>query len=248
MRAVVLEAITALEAFVHQIVFDSLKSRLDPLLTKWLEEKTRMDFDSRLSILTPVALGQPVDKQSDLWARYKRAKEIRNAVTHSGRKVSYAEARQVVDTVYDWLAYLGSTAEVDLALLDFKRQVESGAIIVPNERAAAKQVANFFAQTRAAATDLGPAWAGNLRPDVILRFGGNTVIVEVKIVKSQDLQSVINDGIHQVSRYLEVDPRYRAGLILLSRSRIPEAFPALTVHDEGRISIVLVSLALDTAA
>ena len=46
--AAVLESITALEAFVHQHVFAAIRERLDSLLVTWLEEKTRMDFGSRL--------------------------------------------------------------------------------------------------------------------------------------------------------------------------------------------------------
>lgn len=100
MRAAVLEAIAALEAFVQDVVFTALRGKLDPLLVQWLEEKTRIDFDSRLSVLTPVAVGRQIDKQASLWKKYKGAKEIRNKVTHSGRKVSTDEARFVIDTVY----------------------------------------------------------------------------------------------------------------------------------------------------
>ena len=57
MRPVVLEAITALEAFVHDRVFTRLREHMDPTLVDWLEKKTRTDFDSRLSILAPLALG-----------------------------------------------------------------------------------------------------------------------------------------------------------------------------------------------
>jgi hypothetical protein len=58
-----------------------------------------MDFDSRLGVLTPVALRQPVDKASDLWKRYLRSKKIRNEVTHSGRRVTYDDAVFVLATV-----------------------------------------------------------------------------------------------------------------------------------------------------
>ncbi len=50
MRAVVLEAITALEAYVQSVVFSALGTKLDSLLVQWLEDKTKMDFDSRLSV------------------------------------------------------------------------------------------------------------------------------------------------------------------------------------------------------
>ena len=56
-RGAILEAITALEAYVQKTVFASLENKLDPLLVKWLQEKTMMDFDTRLSLFTPIATG-----------------------------------------------------------------------------------------------------------------------------------------------------------------------------------------------
>ena len=126
MRAAVLEAITALEAFVQSTVFASLNGKIDPLLIQWLEHKTKMDFDSRLSVLTPIAVGRSVDKSSTLWSDYKKAKGIRNKVTHSGVKVSAKDARFVIDTVYNWLAYLGSTLEIEVALMGLKRISSKG--------------------------------------------------------------------------------------------------------------------------
>jgi hypothetical protein len=242
MRAVVLEAITALEAFVDQTVFEALRRRLDPALVDCLQDKTKMDFDARLSILTPAALGRPVDTGGQLWSRYKRAKEIRNKVTHSGRMVSNAEASDVYKTVYDWLAFLGSTADVDLALLDFKHQVESGAIPVPDENAAEQQIADFFGKATVSTSLFQPYWDPRRRPSAILEFGDITVVIEVKFVNSMDLQSLIDAGVDQVSPYLTLDSRYRATLVLFNRTSIPDAFPALTLHGNGRISIVLVSL------
>lgn len=65
-RAAVLEAITALESCVALTVFERLELLLDPLLVQWLRDHTRMDFDSRLSVLTPVATGRPVDTRGTL--------------------------------------------------------------------------------------------------------------------------------------------------------------------------------------
>ena len=61
MRAAILEAITALEAYVQSTIFPALNEKLDPVLVKWLEDKTRMDFDSRLSVLTPVVTEHEID-------------------------------------------------------------------------------------------------------------------------------------------------------------------------------------------
>lgn len=51
-----LEAITALEAYVERTIFGLLEVTMDPQLVHWLAERTRMDFDARLGVLTPVAL------------------------------------------------------------------------------------------------------------------------------------------------------------------------------------------------
>ena len=98
-RASVLEAITALEANVRDKAFSALQAKIGEDLTKWLEEKTRMDFETRLSLFIPIATGLKVDKKDRLWSDYKKAKEIRNKVTHSGKKVTRSQARSVIDTV-----------------------------------------------------------------------------------------------------------------------------------------------------
>jgi len=152
MRAAVLEAITALEAYVQDRIFAVLDEKLDSLLVKWLKHKTQMDFDSRLSVLTPVALNQSVDKKSRLWNDYKRAKDIRDNVTHSGSKVSPEDARFVVKTVYDWLAFLGGTAEVELSLMSFKKYIESAKIRIEREEEAINLVQQYFSLAKAAVT------------------------------------------------------------------------------------------------
>ncbi len=105
-RAAILGAITALEGLVHVTVFGALESQFDPLFVDWLRDKTRFDFDSRLSPLTQVATGLPISKNSKLWNRYKKAKELRNQVTHSGRKVTLEEAKTVLSTIFEWMDYI----------------------------------------------------------------------------------------------------------------------------------------------
>ena len=105
-RAAILEAITALESNIQNKTFPILQSKVGNDLAKWLEEKTRMDFDTRLGLFTPLVTGLNVDKKDRLWCDYKKAKEIRNRITHSGKKVTFAQARSVIDTVYEWIGYL----------------------------------------------------------------------------------------------------------------------------------------------
>jgi hypothetical protein len=110
-RVAVLEAITALEANVRDKVFSALQARVGDDLTKWLEEKTRMDFDTRLGLFIPIATGLKVDKGDKLWSDFKKAKEIRNTVTHSGKRVTRYQARSVIDTVYEWMEYLNQAQQ-----------------------------------------------------------------------------------------------------------------------------------------
>lgn len=110
-RAAILEAITALEANVRDKAFPALQNRVGSDLTKWLEEKTRMDFETRLGLFIPIATGLKVDKKDKLWNDYKKSKEIRNKVTHSGRRVTRVQARFVIDTVYEWIEYLNQAQE-----------------------------------------------------------------------------------------------------------------------------------------
>ena len=78
-RAVVLESMTALEVYVHNKVFKILETRLDPMFVKWLKEKTDMNFDDRLGYITPFTLNEDISRfrESDLWRRYKNARELR---------------------------------------------------------------------------------------------------------------------------------------------------------------------------
>jgi hypothetical protein len=187
LRAAILEAMTALEAYVYKTVFSTLESKIDPLLVKWLEEKTRMDFDSRLAVMTPVATGLAVDKQSKLWIDYKAAKETRNKVTHSGKKVSREDARFVVDTVYNWLTYLGKTVGLSLALRQFKAYVEDKGLTIGNDSQAIQLIVDYFGRTGAAqaASDVKiPAF--NTMADVVLRIGDEVALIDAKYGQFND--------------------------------------------------------------
>lgn len=111
-RASVLEAITALETYVKNLIVVTMNQKFGDDFAKWLEEKTRMDFDARVAVLVPAATGLKVDKSSSLWNRYQSARDIRNKVVHTGKKATKDEARSVIDTVYQWLEYLKGVEEV----------------------------------------------------------------------------------------------------------------------------------------
>ena len=234
MRAAVLEAITALEAYVQSVVFSVLGTKLDSLLVQWLEDKTKMDFDSRLSVLTPVAVGQPIDKQSTLWKEYKDAKEIRNKVTHSGRKVSPADAWSVISTVYKWLAYLGSTVELELALIGLKRYIEENGIKITSEREAISVIADYFGKTKAAVSsqEVGvPLGTRKLRVDLILKFGSFTTLVETKFFsKEASARRRIADVVEQIKTYLAVTGITQSAAIIFQKGEIPEELESVNKY------------------
>jgi len=242
MRAVVLEAISALETYVNRTVFGILDSKLDPLLVNWLKEKTKSNFDARLEVFTPVALGRSIHKKDELWNNYKVAKEIRNKITHSGSKVTRERAKFVVKTVYDWLAYLGSTAEVELSLLGLKKFVEREKIAISNEQEAASIVGAYFGNTKAAIVESEisyPFQAHNLKVDIKLRFGENTIIVETKYSPTQESFDIMyNSAIKQVNTYLNVSQIARGAIIIFSKGLLSESFSMVKTAEEGRISIV----------
>jgi hypothetical protein len=241
-RAAVLEAITALEAFVHQQVFAVLRERLDPLLVKWLEDKTRMDFDSRLSVLTPIATGLPVDQQADLWNRYKRAKSLRNAVTHSGRKVSVEDANGVLQTVHDWLAYLASSVEVDSALAEFKREVELGRLTITDERSASQAIANYFSRSAPAAEALELTVSRGFHADVVLRFGNRLVVIEIKFLRTGRAWDKIVNGVKQIEGLMAQANAERGALVVFSHEALPPNESHLTTVANGKISIISVQI------
>ncbi len=204
-RGAILEAITALEAFVQKTVFPSLQSRLDPILTAWLEERTRMDFDARLSVLVPVATGVSIDKSTELWAGYKKAKEIRNDVVHSGRKVAAIDVAVVIRTVREWLSLLGRTVQLETALLELKRWVEqTRGLSIARESEATHLVARYFERSRAASSSFEEVVDVNgrrRRADLILSFGEHKVLIETTFSgTTANIRNVIDSAVSQVDQ------------------------------------------------
>jgi hypothetical protein len=252
-RAAVLEAITALETFVHRTVFGVLNRTMEPLLVKWLEKKTRMDFDSRLGTLTPFALRQPVDKESKLWTDYIDAKKIRNKVTHEGKRISRDEAEFVLDTVRKWLAYLGSTVEVSLALDSLKRFIESSRLPISSGSAGIRIVHEYFERSGPAIDkDLEPIlqqvrsdrdkFNTQRRPDLVLTFGSHKVVVEVKIVQTRmpEQYNQIQQAMYQVINYVRQAQFTRGALVIFSPYEPPEPFKTVFTDEDGIVSGVII--------
>jgi hypothetical protein len=206
-----------------------------------------MDFDSRLSVLTPVATGLPIDKASKLWDGYKKAKEIRNKVVHSGRKVTATDVELVMATVREWLSYLGSTIELEAVLFALKNWVEqSGKPTIENEAQAIQLVCQYFQQTAAATTTVEVAInkGGRMRhADIILDFGPRKVLVETKFPRTaKNVRSVIRDAVDQVDELRRTANIGQACVIAFMRKR-PEGVPeTVERHNGGEI----LSIAIET--
>jgi hypothetical protein len=244
LRGAVLEAITALEAFVKDTVFSALDGRLDPLLVKWLEERTKMDFDARLSVLTPVATGRKIDKQSSLWNDYKRAKRIRNTVTHTGARVTTRQARFVIDTVYGWLGHLGSTAELVVALSALKRYIEHEAPDrVSSEKEGISLVHEYFGRTKAASAVHEPRGAvGGVRPDLLLTFGDYQVLVEAKYARGGRTRAIVETAVQQVSRYMEIFGVPNSAVVVFQRGELEPGFDTVRRYLDSKVYVVVISV------
>ncbi|MHB1317748.1 MAG: nuclease-related domain-containing protein [Anaerolineae bacterium] len=250
-RAAVLEAVTALEAYVRDVVFSVLPHRIDPLLVKWLEDKTKMDFQCRLSILTPIATGSPVDKQSRLWQDYMQAREIRNAVTHAGRKVSVEKARFVLRTVHAWLAYIGSTAELERVLIGLKSWLETCSP-VRSGWDAEREVSDYLEKSTPAKIYRDhpiPLGSRGVRADVVLQFGTRLVLVEIKYLTSPATLSSLHSAVERLVGMMTASPQITQGAaVLIHDGPIEAGVPEISRHHAGRVLAVVIGLAKENSA
>lgn len=246
-RAAALEAIVALEAYVQATVFPSLAKKIGMDFSKWLEEKTRMDFDSRLSVITPIAIGLPVDTKTGLWSDYKKARKIRHSIIHEGRKVSQDEARFVVETVHKWIAYLGSTVELELALLKLKRYVESNHISVNTKSEALSLITDYFGKTKAATGGIEPEASfssGNsrLREDLILKLGSHRIVIETKFSRRLSTRRTVHKGIEQILSFSKAFGATQAALIVFQPGEIEAGFEGVQKLDDGNLYVVVIKV------
>jgi hypothetical protein len=241
-RAAVLEAITALEAYVALTVFERLEHLLDPLLVRWLRDHTRMDFDARLSVLTPVATGRSVDTRSTLWQDYKSAKEIRNRVTHSGARVSYDRAVFVLSTVRQWMAFVGSTAELTVTLDGLRRYVETARVPIRDGRDASAVVRRYFAKSPRDMVVWAEQRINDLMIDFVLRFAEQRVAVEVKFLQraTESGERAIRDVAESFATNVRRAEFTRGALVVFMRAEPPEAYRVARVVEDGDVSIVVI--------
>jgi len=238
LRPAVLEAISCLEIYVQTVVFRELRSKLDSPLVKLLQDKTRNDFDSRLSILVPIATGLQVDKQSELWGRYKTAKTIRNNVTHAGTRVTQKDTEFVIATVEAWLTYLASTISLQLRLQELREKVENGIVTVTSERAALELIQEHL-------SPLGDfpqiEFVTQGMTDAVFTVGQYCIAVNITFIELKTLRSL--KKIHADSNGLPDIFSHGVSLVFNRGDRIPDEL-AVKTSDDGRvITIIINSLA-----
>lgn len=245
MRAAVLEAMAALETFVQKKVFAALEGKLDPLLRKWLEEKTKMDFDSRLRVLAPVAMGRPVDTRDKLWQNYQEARGIRNRVTHAGIRVTQERARFVIDTVYRWLAFLGSSVELQVALVGLRDYFDRRQHLpIRNANDAVNVIIQYFSKARAAQITAQPnlPLAGQPRPDVTLTFGPYRVVIEAKFAQQRAIEQVISEALSQLRSLLLKLEATIGAVVIFYTGDLSDMYKDIRVLDEGRLYVLVIRL------
>lgn len=246
-RAAVLEAISALEAYVASVIMNALEQEYPASLVELLKQKTKMDFDSRLSVLVPLATGQDLDKGGQLWQKYKKCKGIRNKVTHIGSVVDYEEAKLTVNTVFEWLSFMGSTAEIDISMLSLKKTIERNPQKYSNYQSLENELSKFFDITnsyKASFGNLHETPDGKLiESDIEVEIGSKKVVIEVRNLHDRfsiDMQlerasSMVRDLVHS--------GKFDKGvLLLLCRHEIPEKYESLIRRNSGRISIIPVKM------
>lgn len=241
-RSAVLEAFTALEYFVGLYVFGILDSKLDKLLVKWLKEKTRTNFDDRLEVFTPVATEVEIDKNGDLWRRYKKSKEIRNKVAHTGRMVSHEEAKFVRDTVHDWLAYLGSIAGIEYELLRFKEYFETSRISTKKGSELEQEVNEYFSQNNKIEI-VRQKQIGNNIADIVLDYGGKTILIENIFLPNLEMKGdTLKRKRILVKRMMHQMRITRGAIIVFHEFELPETVRTLSTIDGGNLSIIYVKV------
>lgn len=249
-RAVVLESMTALEVYVQNKVFRVLETKRDTKFVKWLKEKTEMNFEDRLGIITPFALEIKIlkFKESDLWRRFQNARKLRNNVTHKGLEISLEEAEEVYKTVYDWLAYLESTIGLELSLYKFKQIIEESDFPSFTEL---YDLENRYFYTSMAGFNLSSLtqikYPIEVAFDLGLKFGEITISFDTKTSSGtiHDFNFHVESVIGQTRLKLRNPNIDRATIIIYHKGKIPDSFNFVRHFEDGKIYIVAIKIELD---
>ncbi len=242
-RAAVLESMAAFETYVQKKVFTSLLGKFDPGLLRWMEEKTKTNLDDRLSVLAPVALGRPVNKNDKLWADYKNSRDIRHKVVHAGMRVTKEKARFVVDTVYKWLSFLGPSIEVQVAFQGLKGYIEqSPKLQISNEIEATDLIVKYFSKTKTATVFQNFDQHGKL-PDVLLKFGDNSIVIEAKFIQAEkSLEFVIENAKKQIFSYMDAFNISQGAIVIFYKGIVEPVYQNIQALNEGKLYILVIQV------
>lgn len=241
-RAVLLESIAALETAVERTVFPLLKETLGPVLANWLKDKTKMDFDSRLTPLAGQAIKKEIDTRTNpLWKDYKKVKQLRNQAIHRGTRVSRENAAFAIKTVESWLAFLGSTAQIEVALWMIKHYFERREPYseVPSRSDLVSMVSRVFTKAKVKSVQEEPTIKQHgmvLRPDLVVTYGDIDVVVETKVIKNQPIGSMIDMTAMKALSY--AGEHGRAAILFFSMSGLPSQYDGVFHASDGRVSAV----------
>lgn len=163
---------------------------------------------------------------------------------HRGKKVSPKDARFVIDTVYKWLAYLGSTIEIELALIALKRYIEGAKISFEREADVIPVILEYFGRTKAASgsaqVTLPVGSHGQARADLVLRFGSHTVLIETKFSRSRSTKSIVESAVQQASRLMDVSGITQSAVIIFQKGSIEPGFENVQKYLDGKVYVVVI--------
>lgn len=241
MRPAVLEALAALESYVHKIVFPLLSQKFSLQFTQWLESRTKMNFEDRLAQLVPLVTDLKINKKSLLWSRYQSSKIVRNKVAHSGQRITRAEAREAIDMVKEWMAFLGSTAEVDLSLLGLKKYLENSSVSIKDEREAINLVQKYYKKTSPAINIEQHKALSNYMADIVLSYDAYNALIEVKFSKLSNIHSSIEQVNKLAAEANRIPERnvYRPIIIFFTEEPLPAIYKSIQNMKHG-ISLVVI--------
>ena len=246
MRAVVLEAYAALETYVKLTIDEILNNNPHAEYVNLIEEVRKDRIDERIGILTDVGIGQPLSRQGNLWNNFKRVQEIRNQTTHLGYKVNHQLAQFVVTVIHDLLAFLGSTAEVDLSLLGLKKFIEREKISIANEQECVSIVKEYYMQTKSAVIKTEKSLVfhdSRMIVDILLKFGEYTIQVETKFSSfMENFDTIYDSVVEKALSNLNLTQISRAAIIIFTKGQLSESFNKVKTTEDGRISIIAIKV------
>lgn len=208
-----------------------------------------MNFDDRLGYITPFALNEDISKfrESDLWRRYKNARELRNDVTHKGIEVSFEKAEEVYKTMYDWLACLESSVGLELSLYGFRQIIEGSEITSLNDYFTLLD--EFYRKSKAGfnlksltqikySIETAFEWG--------LKFGQIVVSLDTKFSSGtiDKFNFLVETLIGQTRVKLNNPNIDKAAIIIFHKGELPESFKVVRNFEDGKIYIIAIKVEL----